>query len=260
MKEISRLKWNGFGKEFESLINGIRQVLNHSNNQICLVNNVPIDDDNKAFLSIANGLGGEILRDSRMPSRAMECDGRIYRVEEDPLNIDPYAHSATNEHFSLHTDCAHFLSPPEIMMLLTCQPSETGGKTILVHLDDLLLKLNEQTKKDLSQMEFPWWKGGPRNVSAPILTKAKDNENWLIRFNQSTLKREMNEMEFGTASSLQSLIDVLNRLEKDSNHLITLSSGDLLIVHNQRVLHGRTAFSSGSPRLLKRLRMRRSDL
>lgn len=111
MKEISRLKWNGFGKEFESLINGIRQVLNHSNNQMCLVNNVPIDDDNKAFLSIANGLGGEILRDSRMPSRAMECDGRIYRVEEDPLNTDPYAHSATNEHFfSSYGLCSFSLS------------------------------------------------------------------------------------------------------------------------------------------------------
>ena len=251
---MNRLKWNGFGKELEKLLIEIRQILNHSTNEMCVVTNVPIDDDNQSFLSIAHGLNGEIVRDIRMPKSSMESDCQIYRVEEDPLNTDQYAHSATNQHFSLHTDCAHFLYPPEIMMLLACQPSQTGGQTILVHIDQILSKLNEQTKRDLAQMEFPWWKGS-KNVFAPILTKTNNDEKWLIRFNESTLQKEI---DLKNNSSVHSLIDVLNSFEKDPNHLITLSSGDLLIVHNQRVLHGRTAFSSGSPRLLKRLRMRLS--
>ena len=142
------------------------------------------------------------------------------------------------------------------MMLLCCQPSKTGGgKTILAHIDNVLEKLNDQDKADLHRINFPWWQG-VRNVREPILTKAKDDDKWLIRFNQATLVREMDKDEFEKTSALKSLIDVLVSFENDPNNILTLSSGDLLIVHNQRVLHGRTAFTSGSPRLLKRLRMR----
>lgn len=250
MKNLTRFNWNGFGKEFEELVNKIHQIFADSTSEMCIVSNVPIDDQNKSFLSIAEGLGGEILRDRRMPKHSMESDSRIYRVEEDPLNTDQYAHSATNEHFSLHTDCAHSLHPPELMMLLTCQPSSTGGQTILVHIDEILSKLTDQMKSDLSQIEFPWWRGSI-NVCAPILTKRNKNDQWLIRFNESTLRRET-ELN----SSVQSLLDILKSFEQDPNHQLTLSSGDLLIVHNQRILHGRTAFPSNSQRLLKRLRMR----
>jgi alpha-ketoglutarate-dependent taurine dioxygenase len=259
MIHISRLKWSKFGDQLQNLVTQIREVLKNDSGGICVVTDVPFDDNNRALLSIAHALGGEILRDTRMPSRAMEADCTIYRVEEDPLNTDEYAHSATNQHFPFHTDCAHFPHPPEVMMLLCCQPSKTGGKTILAHIDDILEKLNDQDKADLHRIEFPWWQGS-RNVRMPILTKATEDDKWRIRFNQATLIREMEKDEFTKTPALKSLIDVLTSFEKDPNNILTLSSGDLLIVHNQRVLHGRTAFSSGSPRLLKRLRMRVSDL
>ena len=253
------MKWNGVGGELQKLVTQIRQVLKNDGGGACVVSDVPIDDNNRAFLSLANALGGEILRDAHMPSRAMEADCTIYRVEEDPLNTDEYAHSATNQHFPFHTDCAHFLHPPEVMMLLCCQSSTTGGKTILAHIDQILEKLNDKDKEDLRRIEFPWWKGS-RNLCRPIFTAAKEEGKWLIRFNQTTLIKEMNKDEFTKTPVLKSLLDVLNSLERDPNNVLTLSSGDLLIIHNQRVLHGRTAFSSGSPRLLKRLRMRLSDL
>jgi hypothetical protein len=259
MIHISRLKWNGLGDELQKLVTQIRQVLTTRTGGICIVTGMPIDDNNVAFLSIANTLGGELLRDKRMPPRAMEADGTIYRVQEDPFNTDEHAYSATNQHFPLHTDCAHFLHPPQVMMLLCCQPSRTGGKTILTHVDDLLEKLNEKDKADLSRIQFLWWQG-PRNVRAPILTKIKDDGEWLVRFNQATLIKEMGKDEFTNTPALQSLISTLVSFETDPNNILTLSAGDLLIVHNQRVLHGRTAFSSGSPRLLKRLRIRVPDL
>lgn len=253
------MKWNGFLDGLKNLATQIHQALDNPIGGICVVTDVPIDDNNSAFLSIANALGGEILRDTRMPSHAMEANSTIYRVEEDPLNTDPYAYSATNQHFPLHTDCAHFLHPPQVMMLLCCQPSKTGGKTILVHVNDILEKLTNEDRADLSRIEFPWWTE-TKNVCVPILTKSKENDKWLIRFNEATLKREMNKDTFENTSALKSLINILTSFETDPNNTITLSPGDLLIVHNQRVLHGRTVFSSGSPRLLKRLRMRVSDL
>jgi alpha-ketoglutarate-dependent taurine dioxygenase len=259
MIHISRLKWNGLGDELQKLVTQIRQALTARTGGICVVTAVPLDDNNAAFLSIANALGGELLRDTRMPSHAMEADCAIYRVEEDPLNTDEYAHSATNQHFPFHTDCAHFLHPPQVMMLLCCQPSRTGGKTTLAHVDDILEKLNDEDKADLSRIQFPWWQGS-RNVHAPILTKVKEDGQWLIRFNQATLRKEMDKDKFTNISALKSLINVLDSFETDPKNILSLSAGDLLIVHNQRVLHGRTKFSTGSPRLLKRLRMRIPDL
>ncbi|CAF0876885.1 unnamed protein product [Rotaria sordida] len=231
------------------------------NCQLNNVKNVPIDDDNASYLSIAKAFGGEFHRDLRMPSRAMEADSVIYRVEEDPLNTNEYAYSATNAHFPLHTDCAHFLYPAQVMMLLCCQPSinDGDGKSILTNVDDVLKMLTEQQISDLATSQFPWWQGANQQVRAPILTKTAEG-HWWIRFNQATLRREMGEDEFAKASALQSLIHVLNKIEVNPSHSISLASGDLLIVHNQRVLHGRTAFTSKSSRLLKRIRVRVPDL
>jgi alpha-ketoglutarate-dependent taurine dioxygenase len=159
MIHIRRLKWNGLGNELQNLVIQIRQSLNNRTNGICVVTSVPIDDKNLSVLSIANAFGGEILHDTRMPSHAMEADGTIYRVEEDSLKTDEYAHSATNQHFPFHTDCAHFLQPSQVMMLLCCQPSKTSGKTILTHVGDSLEKLSDEDKTDLSRIQFPWWHG-----------------------------------------------------------------------------------------------------
>ena len=71
-----------------------------SNRQICIGSNVSINDNHHlAFLSIANAFGNLLLRDTRMPCRARKADCLIYRVEEDPLNTDEHAHSATNQNF-----------------------------------------------------------------------------------------------------------------------------------------------------------------
>lgn len=255
------LKWLGLGPSLPELITQIRHYLQLSAHGICVIRDVPVDDDNVALLSLAHAFGGTPLRDTRMPSRAMEADCVIYRVEEDPLNTDVHAHSATSEHFPLHTDCAHFLHPPEVMMLLCCRPSTTSehGKTILVHVDEIVDKLAEGDRRELARVQLPWWQG-KSIVRAPILAQQHDGNRWLMRFNQATLEREMGREAFARASSLQALIRLLQGVEADPAHTITLEAGDLLIVHNQRVLHGRTAFRSGSARLLKRIRVRVPDL
>ncbi|CAF3417048.1 unnamed protein product [Rotaria sp. Silwood1] len=256
---IHWLQWRGLN-ELKKLVNQIHEALSLGGG-ICVVKNVPINDDNESYLSIAKSFGGELLRDLRMPSRSMEADSVIYRVEEDPLNTNEYAYSATNAHFPLHTDCAHFRYPAQVMMLLCCQPSmnDSGGKTILTDVDDVLKMLTEQQIRDLATNQFLWWQGENQQVQAPILTKTDDGR-WRIRFNQATLRQEMGEDEFSKVSTLQSLIHILNEIEVDPSNSISLTSGDLLIVHNQRVLHGRTAFTSKSSRLLKRIRLRVANL
>ncbi|CAF0832732.1 unnamed protein product [Adineta ricciae] len=72
-----------------------------NNRQICIASNVSINDNHHlAFLSIANAFGDLLVRDTRMPCRARKADCLIYRVEEDTLNTDEHAHSATNQHFA----------------------------------------------------------------------------------------------------------------------------------------------------------------
>ncbi|CAF3292569.1 unnamed protein product [Rotaria socialis] len=256
---IHWLQWGGIS-ELKNLFNQIHENLLHGSG-ICVVKNVPIDDDNVSYLSIAKSFSGELLRDSRMPSRSLEADTVIYRVEEDPLNTDAYAHSATNAHFPLHTDCAHFLYPAEVVMLLCVQPStnDGDGKTILTDVDDILTMLTEQQISELAISRFTWWQGTNKQVRVPILTKSDDGR-WRIRFNQATLMREMNASDFAKSSVLQSLIEVLEKIELNPSNSISLTANDLLIVHNQRVLHGRTAFTSNTSRLLKRIRVKVNDL
>lgn len=256
---IHQLKWTDISG-VKTLVGQIRESLSCGSG-VCVIKNVPIDDNNAAYLSIVNNLGGELLRDMRMPARSLEADSVIYRVEEDPLNTDVFAHSATSDHFPLHTDCAHFLHPPQVMMLLCCRPSKTNsaGETLLASVDDVIGILSDQQVETLATHPFDWWRGPNNPVQKPILTRTNSGRS-LIRFNQATLRREMSDDDFTNSSVLQTLINALNGFETDPRNAISLTTGDLLVVHNQRILHGRTAFRSGSPRLLKRIRIRVPDL
>ena len=75
------------------------------------------------YLSVANSLGGQLLRDARIPSRTFEADLVVYNVEEVPLNTSAYAHSASTNQFPIHTNCRHFLYLPQVLVLICYHPS-----------------------------------------------------------------------------------------------------------------------------------------
>ncbi len=207
----------------------------------------PTDDTNAALLHLAHALGSPVP-DTRMPGHAMEGN-LVYRVEFNPENQDEHAYSATAGDFPLHTDGAHWKKPPHLVLLLCCRASAHGGDTTLAHVDDVLAQLEARHIQQLVNVPV-----GFDDVDAPVLQQ----DPWRIRWNHATLQRRHQRGLWrphrATLDACQALDVVLGGLA--ARPALHLAPGELLVVDNTRVLHGRTTFVAASNRLLKRVRVR----
>ena len=214
---------------------------------VLVLGGFPTDDDNAALLHLAHALGTPVP-DTRMPGHAMEGN-LVYRVEFNPENQDEHAYSATAGHFPLHTDGAHWKRPPQLVLLLCCRASSSGGDTTLAHVEDVLGRLEPGHIQQLVNVPV-----GFDDVDAPVLQQ----DPWRIRWNHATLQRRHQRGLWrphrATLDACQALEVVLAALAE--RPALRLAPGELLVLDNTRVLHGRTTFGDTGNRLLKRVRVR----
>jgi len=214
---------------------------------VLVLGGFPTDDTNAALLHLAHALGTPVP-DTRMPGHAMEGN-LVYRVEFNPQNQDEHAYSATAGNFPLHTDGAHWKQPPHLVLLLCCRASSSGGDTTLAHVEDVLAQVEAGHIQQLVNVPV-----GFDDVDAPVLQR----EPWRIRWNHATLQRRHQR---GLWRPHRATLDACHALDVAlaglaARHALRLAPGELLVVDNTRVLHGRTPFVATSNRLLKRVRVR----
>ena len=151
--------------------------------------------------------------------------------------------------FPLHTDSANLLYPHDGMLMYCDTDDPLGGDSILIAVNSLLEELTTQDIEMLKQSLFPF-----RCGLMPLLTE--EEGRWAIRYDRFKIEENRQSLSKEQYESVNSLLERLDAaLNKISiNHLLKLQSGDLIIIDNRRVLHGRTALPSNSSRLLKRIR------
>jgi hypothetical protein len=171
----------------------------------------------------------------------------------------------------LHTDSQYRAKPERYVALLVVRPAEDeGGETTLLSGNQLIERLTGTAEgRDacdvLRTAQFPFAvpisfladpdKGVSEFIQAPILA----NEP-LIRYRTDTLARGF---ELAPSLATDEALRATTRLsEAIANHPATiqfrLETGDVLLVDNHRVLHGRTDFTDPK-RLLLRLRISSAD-
>ncbi len=215
----------------------------------------------RALLAFASCIGRPVSADPHRRNLVWE----VCPKSELPSDYTP----TITEHCgdaALHTDSAFKRSPETYVLLFTYKPaSDGGGLSQLLSAQRLLESLSESTDgreciRLLREKRFPFqvptaftkkrldsvveW------VSAPIVSGRGK-----IRYRHDLI---VSALDHGVTSLLPesqwAIAYTARELEKLAPRSLSLHSGDLLVLNNQRVLHGRTAFEDRD-RMLLRVRL-----
>ncbi len=212
------------------------------------ISGVPLDNDNAALRRLASQLGPPSLRALAHRASLVEPGGvqRVESLSNSPLDqAGKPLLSASHQAFPLHSDESFELQPARWVLLHCWRAAASGGETRLVDLHRVAAGAERKLAIALSQWHLPYPCGDLTTLDAQ--RRARYNRA------ECELAASRRGLPLDSAS-----VGWLNRFELAFEHAAfscRLDSGDLLVIDNWRVLHGRSAFSADSGRLLKRLRL-----
>lgn len=170
----------------------------------------------------------------------------IMHLRYDPGKKSDLPAYFTSNEFPLHTDVSYVPNPPRFMLLHCIYPDpDGGGISILADCDKAQESLCEPERKMIRQKVFSFLY--PPNCPEGQSQAYAISGDGLWRFKNASMHYPQ---EAGPAveSFEKALLGVSFR--------VLLERGDLLIIDNHRITHGRTAFSQRQSRLPARDIMR----
>lgn len=157
-----------------------------------------------------------------------------------PLNPNSISGTGSKIKFNLHTENAHELNPPDFFLLL-CLKGDLKADTTYCLLDDLLKSMPESVIKQLEKPEFIFKTGDSftkhDQIQGSILTR---NNYGIYEIRVNTALNRCNPISQDASKALEYVKDHLeNGLDV---HSVNLTQGDMLVINNKRMLHGRQGF------------------
>ena len=205
--------------------------------------------DEAAVLAISTAFGAPSSRDGGVPIR---------RVTPAPLG-DGTTFSSRAGAAGLHTDAQYHRVPESLVCMFMVRPAASGGLTRLLTVRDAMAAVERRADggRLISLLTQPVWRwrvpaefAVDRNRPQYSATAAVLGPGGTtIRWRGDNLAPELPAMYRAAAQSVDRCFD-------SAPGMITvgLDAGDLVVVDNRRVLHGRTWFAD-SDRLLLRVRL-----
>ncbi len=164
-------------------------------------------------------------------------------------------YSRTHLRLPPHTDSSYMTVPHEIVAFHCIEADQSGGETIMVPIDDILKNLDKNVLACLREPVYPFGQSCHGIICG-------DEDNPLIRYYNAQVQRSLKTDMAPLSEEHQAALKALDQL-LDQNHLLQkfhLKPGQIIFMHNHKVLHGRTALSPETNRLLYRLRMHVASL
>jgi alpha-ketoglutarate-dependent taurine dioxygenase len=233
----------------ESLIDGIQQKFGKSDSIILHMPSV--EESTILLFKLMDILGTVSLEDITAPD--FETSVCLHRVEASKDNIKGrygfQPSSTTNCAIPCHTEDYFIPNPSDIMMLQCVRQDRDGGQSIVAFLEDILSELDFKVLQLLHQCAYPSYFGKVAILEHDDYGRPK------IRYNRATLKKSLIINNLPFPQEYEEALDVLDGAIEKSQMYFHLRSGDIWIVNNKKVLHGRKALSMGTNRLLKRVKL-----
>ena len=225
---------------------------------LLLVKNVPFQN-NVAILEMAKKLGKLLVPPGALRNYKIE-DDFVYRVEPGcQPGCGPI--SQTSSEFEFHTDGFCLTDVPDIVLMLAIKPSECGGETQFVHINDVMPVLSPQSINWLFDHKYSF----PPSIKRPILAGTEASP--LVAFNPYDVAgMNMNDRSVTDSAyidtQLQRSPHVYEFYRTVRSSLNTqrfqYATGDCLVIDNRKILHARLPFDG--TRLLKRVWIQRESL
>lgn len=175
------------------------------------------------------------------------------RIRIDPVAFakeggDGTRYSQTEQALGAHTDSSYLEDPHELVAFQMAVPDPAGGETLMVAAADVVSVLDEPVRARLAAPVFPF--GSARY---PILSGRPGDPK--IRYYRRQIDESAAVSEpLGAEdiAALDALDAALARPELQTR--FRLEAGEIVLMNNLRVLHGRTGMDTGSERLMYRVR------
>jgi hypothetical protein len=154
--------------------------------------------------------------------------------------------------FPLHTDTSWLPQPHDYIVLLGVTAAATSStKSLTLHVDQIVKELESADVDALCQPLFPVpTQGSPKYVS---ILESCDDGGFRIRYRGDVLELGASiGLDASARTALRHLDDVVATA---SPATFSIDSGELLILDNRRMLHGRSEING--QRVVKRLRLRK---
>lgn len=211
-----------------------------------------VDTDSEPLLVALAAIFGEVDAEGNgFPGRT------ISEIRHDPEEENGLF-SAENERFAPHTDSCFMAEPHRYLVMgVVIHDPDRHGETTLVDGYEVLRGLTEDEERRLHQLRVQFSVNGDAEsaaLAAPVL--ANHRERTMIRYRSDMIVRDVSggEADEESLRALRKFEDLAAEHPEISRTF--LERGSVIIVDNWRMLHGRDHFPKGSPRLLKRLKVK----
>ncbi|WP_411877830.1 TauD/TfdA family dioxygenase [Polaromonas sp. YR568] len=166
-----------------------------------------------------------------------------WEISYQPDKQTVYAHSNTRH--PLHNDNSWFSDPAEINFFVMEKQASAGGEQSIYPLERLILDLGEDDPallRDLQSVEVTIQKGDGEYFHKTPIIRMRPEPNIFWNYYR-TIKSDP-----GIKRLCDAFFAYLEKRETSSSvEFIQCRSGDCLCFHDQKVLHGRTAFTASQP-------------
>jgi len=234
---------------WEDFISNVKSFV--SNPGCLIIENFDSDLEKGLLQNLAKSLGKISLSGINVSGNVLE-DGFIHRVEvkEEALKDKSGYNilSSTAEVFPCHTDDYFSENPVDVVILHCVIPDEFGGESIIAYLKNILDFLATKTIKILSQQTFPSHFG-------KVSILEKDINGYKIRYNRLEIERASKITGISLNEKQITALDHLDNAINKTQIIFKLKKNDCLVLNNKKLVHGRTAISKDSNRLLRRVRI-----
>jgi len=235
--------WNEFVRD-------VREAVD-SNDGSILVKGLPVTPEDETLVALGRALGPLSLAGAHSVDKRYAYNVEVRSETGIPDELGLLIYSSTDWDFPCHTDEYRIEAPADLVAMHCVRPDECGaGRTILYHLRDLLMILTPPQIDVLRRNDFPSQFG-----STSIIWDSEGGT--CIRYNRREVDRFADLNSQPLSSNQRSVLDRLDSILRDEafRSEFLLESNDCVLLNNRTILHGRTKLTTGSHRLLKRIRL-----
>ncbi len=218
-----------------------------------VVNGFPPIQDRSHLVNLARKVcvASSVEPERYVPSEDEMSFTKVYiNPEQAARDGDATRYSRTHLALEPHTDSSYMAIPHELVAFQCIKADEQGGESIMIPVEDILKHLD---KKIIELLRQPVYKFG--KIKSPILSGSESD--CLFRYYRAQIDRTTQSGEHPLSEQHQSALNTLDNLLAQTHlfHKFHLKPGQILFMHNCKVLHGRTELSPNSDRLLNRVRL-----
>jgi len=203
-----------------------------------------IESLERFFIEFIEKLGGKCLKHNEDKDSIVWHVRPMEKSTESDDEQRQRARSQTDDEFPFHTDCSYETNPPEFMSLFVIEEDQCdGGHLEIIRLDDVLKLLSDEIRQNLLEENF--------RISIPKEFRQSANVDHIdgpILLDEKRIRFRYDILSNGN----QKILDEFNeKLQLVERHRPKLRKFSMILLNNQRYLHGRTKVLDKNRHLLR---------